>query len=145
MIFNLILLVMSVCLIGYIILFPKETKLKGKIYCGLLALLLLGGVLKRPLYVYMTDNHQVITVSKTDIKWDKKKDKDLYLVYSPEGTFKVEDCGWRFQFKSSDIYGKFVPSKTYRVKYYGWRFGLLSMYPNIYDVSPIDPNRVAQK
>jgi hypothetical protein len=54
-----------------------------------------------------------------------------YLVYTEDGTLKLEDDLFYMNFESSDWYGKIRIDSTYTFKTVGYRIGVLSSYPNI--------------
>lgn len=54
-----------------------------------------------------------------------------YLIFTDEGTFRVEDSLLIGRFDSSDVYGRFREDRTYRFEVYGWRIPFASSYPNV--------------
>ena len=61
-----------------------------------------------------------------------------YLVYTTEGTFKIEDSLIFGRFNSSDVYGMIQVGHYYKFKVFGIRSQLLDTYRNIIDVIPIE-------
>ena len=105
---------------------------KKKIRIGIAVISIIPIIL---LYSFFWADWNTVIVNKTDIK--RYNDKDIYLVYTNAGTFKIEDCWYRMQFSSSDLWGKLRVGKNFRIKYYGWRIGILSQYENITKVEPL--------
>lgn len=89
------------------------------------------------LYVpYGTVEWHKTTVSKTDIK--KINDVDVYMIYTNDGTYTLEDDMFFLNFSSSDLFGKIQENKTYLFKVNGFRIPILSMYKNIISFKEID-------
>ncbi len=61
-----------------------------------------------------------------------------YLIYTNEGTFKIEDSLIFGRFNSSDVYGMMKKGKYYRIKTFGVRSGFLSMYQNIIEIEALE-------
>lgn len=68
----------------------------------------------------------------------KERVDGQYLIYTNEGTFKIEDSLIFGRFNSSDVYGMLKVGKYYRIKTFGIRSGLLSSYQNIIEVEALD-------
>ena len=68
----------------------------------------------------------------------KERVDGQYLVYTDEGTFKIEDSLIFGRFDSSDVYGMLKKGKCYRIKVFGIRSGFLSSYRNIVEVEALD-------
>ena len=54
-----------------------------------------------------------------------------YLVYTEDGTLKLEDDLFYMNFESSDWYGQIRVDSTYTFKTVGYRIGIINSYPNI--------------
>jgi len=54
-----------------------------------------------------------------------------YLIYTEDGTYKLEDELLYGNFRSSDWYGKIKVDSTYEFTTIGFRIGFMSEYPNI--------------
>jgi len=54
-----------------------------------------------------------------------------YLIYTENGTYKLEDELLYGNFHSSDWYGKIKVDSTYEFTTIGFRIGFISEYPNI--------------
>jgi hypothetical protein len=54
-----------------------------------------------------------------------------YLVYTEDGTLKLEDDLFYMNFESSDWYGQIQVDSAYTFKTIGYRIGVLSSYPKI--------------
>lgn len=107
-----------------------------------LVIVVLGGIillwlLRKPIIAYATVNEGIVTVTKTDIK-RSGSDTDIYLVYTDQGTFKIQDNLWHWQWRSSDLYGKIKAGNKYRIKCYGFRWGFRSWYKNIYEAEEVE-------
>lgn len=95
--------------------------------------------------VYSTNN-KPIDVPKVDNKKDvfvvkvlgKERVDGVYLIYTNEGTFKIEDSLIFGRFNSSDVYGMMQKGKYYRIKTFGIRSGFLSSYKNIIEVEALE-------
>lgn len=95
--------------------------------------------------VYSTNN-KPIDVPKVDNKKDvfvvkvlgKERVDGVYLIYTNEGTFKIEDSLIFGRFNSSDVYGMMRKGKYYRIKTFGIRSGFLSSYKNIIEVEALE-------
>ena len=95
--------------------------------------------------VYNTDNSVIKAPTSGNDKssyivkvLDKEYVDGLYLIYTNEGTFKIDDSLIFGRFNSSDVYGMMKKGKYYRIKTFGVRSGLLSTYKNIIEVEPLD-------
>lgn len=85
----------------------------------------LGGV--QIAYVAQENQTSTITVESRERGREKQPD----LVYTPAGTYKVDDSWTRGQFRTADLYGMMREGCTYNVTHYGFRNGFLSKFPNI--------------
>jgi hypothetical protein len=54
-----------------------------------------------------------------------------YLIFTEDGTYKLEDEILYLNFNSSDLYGKIRRDSTYTFEVIGYRIGVISEYPNI--------------
>lgn len=62
-----------------------------------------------------------------------------YLIFTDNGTFKISDAIFGVvRFNSSDVYGKVREDHDYTITYYGWRIPVLSTYPNIEKIEPVE-------
>ncbi len=61
-----------------------------------------------------------------------------YLVYTTEGTFKIEDSLIFGRFNSSDIYGMMQVGSYYKITVFGVRSAFLESYRNIIEVKTIE-------
>lgn len=78
---------------------------------------------------------ETVKTTVTDKERVVKKNGDnldsYYLIYTEDGTLKLEDELLYGNFNSSDWYGKIKVDSTYEFTTIGWRIGFLSEYPNI--------------
>lgn len=95
--------------------------------------------------VYATDNTELKAPQSSNNKstfivkvTGKERVDGQYLIYTNEGTFKIEDSLIFGRFNSSDVYGMMKKGKYYRIKTFGVRSGFLSMYQNIIEVEPLE-------
>lgn len=72
----------------------------------------------------VTDKERIVKRSGDNID-------SYYLIYTEDGTLKLEDELLYGNFNSSDWYGKIKVDSTYEFTTIGWRIGFLSEYPNI--------------
>lgn len=80
-----------------------------------------------------------ITVKKT---WTVRNGEgaDSMMVEASTGRiFKVEDDIWTGSFRSTNVWANMEPGDVCRVQYHGLRIGILSWFPEIYDVSCKSP------
>ena len=108
-------------------------------------LLLLAGVIVLGLIgtwtvPYWSHGSSVVTVTEVDHKLmkDHGKIKDVYLVFTTDGTYKNVDSPAYFKFNSSDIQGKLAQKGKFKIDYYGFRVPVLSMYKNITKAEKVD-------
>lgn len=82
---------------------------------------------------YWTHGSRVVTVTLVDHKLmtDHGKTKDVYLVYTTDGTYKNVDSPAYFKYNSSDLQGKLAEKGKFKIEYYGFRVPVFSMYKNI--------------
>lgn len=106
--------------------------MKNKIILGIVIVIIIGIFFYKPISIIFTTEYISIKVNKTDIK--RNKEKDLYLVYTDEETFKNEDSFWNFKYNSSDLHGKLKQDSTYKVEVNGYRIPYFSIYRNIVDI-----------
>jgi hypothetical protein len=80
-------------------------------------------------------NKETFTTTVTDKERIVKKSGETldsyYLIYTENGTYKLEDELLYGNFRSSDWYGKIKVDSTYEFTTIGFRIGFLSEYPNI--------------
>lgn len=98
---------------------------------GLITLGGLGGCRSR----FSTDTLDTV-ITGTETKWDKKREKDVYLITTKDKSFRNQDAWYRFKFDSTDIQGdaKAAIGKEVRIHKYGWRIPLFSKYENIVEI-----------
>ena len=72
----------------------------------------------------VTDKERIVEKSGDNLD-------SYYLIYTEDGTLKLEDELFYGNFNSSDWYGKIKVDSTYEFTTIGWRIGFLSEYPNI--------------
>ena len=72
----------------------------------------------------VTDKERIVTKNGDGVD-------SYYLIYTEDGTLKLEDELFYGNFNSSDWYGKIKVDSTYEFTTIGWRIGFLSEYPNI--------------
>ena len=95
--------------------------------------------------VYTTDNTALKAPRSSNQKntfivkvTGKERVDGQYLIYTNEGTFKIEDSFIFGRFNSSEVYGMMQKGKYYRIKTFGIRSGLLSTYQNIVEVETLE-------
>jgi hypothetical protein len=80
-------------------------------------------------------NKETFTTTVTDKERIVKKSGEAldsyYLIYTENGTYKLEDELLYGNFRSSDWYGKIKVDSTYEFTTIGFRIGFMSEYPNI--------------
>ena len=80
-------------------------------------------------------NKETFTTTVTDKERIVKKSGETldsyYLIYTENGTYKLEDELLYGNFRSSDWYGKIKVDSTYEFTTIGFRIGFMSEYPNI--------------
>ena len=79
---------------------------------------------KETIKTKVTDKERIVTKNGDDLD-------SYYLIFTEDGTFKLEDELFYGNFNSSDLYGKIKVDSTYEFTTIGWRIGFLSEYPNI--------------
>lgn len=72
-----------------------------------------------------------VTGKERIVKGNLDNIESYYLIYTEDGTLKLEDELLYGNFKSSDWYGKIKVDSTYEFTTIGWRIGFFSAYPNI--------------
>ncbi len=89
---------------------------------------------------YWTHGSKVVTVTLVDhkIMKDQGKMKDVYLVYTDQGTYKNVDSPAYFKFNSSDLQGKLAEKGRFRIEYYGFRIPVTSTYQNIVKADKVE-------
>ncbi len=82
---------------------------------------------------YWTHGSKIVTVTGVDhkIMKDHGKNRDIYLVFTTDETYKNVDSPAYLKFDSSDIQGKLIQTGRFKINYYGFRIPVLSMYKNI--------------
>jgi hypothetical protein len=80
-------------------------------------------------------NKETVKTTVTDkeriVKKSGESIESYYLIYTEDGTLKLEDELLYGNFNSSDWYGKIKVDSTYEFTTIGFRIGFLSEYPNI--------------
>ncbi len=79
--------------------------------------------------IIQNSNERTVVATVTD----KEVKNDVYLVYTSETTYEIEDSIIKKRFNSSDVYGAIEIGETYEFTICGVRSGFWSMYPNILD------------
>lgn len=79
---------------------------------------------KKTVKTTVTDKERIVEKSGESIE-------SYYLIYTEDGTLKLEDELLYGNFNSSDWYGKIKVDSTYEFTTIGFRIGFLSEYPNI--------------
>lgn len=79
---------------------------------------------KETVKTVVTDKERIVKKSGDGID-------SYYLIYTEDGTLKLEDELLYGNFNSSDWYGKIKVDSIYEFTTIGWRIGFLSEYPNI--------------
>ena len=100
------------------------------------AVLLLGGFLYIGEY-YSTDTHTGCVIEDKDRTRDAEGNSDMRIYTENCGTFQVSDS-FVTDFKSADRFSKIKVGKTYDIQSYGFRVGILSMFPQIKDVTLVE-------
>lgn len=77
---------------------------------------------------FVTEN-KVIKVESKEVSV-KNKDS-LYLIFTKDETYEVDDSIFTLNYQSSDDYHKIKIDHCYKVKLRGMRIGFLNMYRNI--------------
>jgi uncharacterized membrane protein len=85
--------------------------------------------------VAMYGNKQTVTVKVTDkeriVQMSDGTSNSYYLIYTNEGTYKLDDNLIYGNFRSSDWYGKIKRDSTYTFDLIGYRIGFSSTYQEI--------------
>lgn len=68
----------------------------------------------------------------------KERVNGVYMVYTTEGTFKIEDSLIFGRFNSSDVYGMIQVGEYYKLKVFGIRSQFLDSYRNIIEVEKLE-------
>jgi hypothetical protein len=103
-----------------------------KIIIGVVLVAILGGIgytlsgygNKETITVKVTDKERIVTISEGT-------SSSYYLIYSDQGTYKLDDNLFYGNFRSSDWYGKIKKDSTYTFDLIGYRIGFISSYPEI--------------
>lgn len=104
----------------------------NKTIIGLVVLVFLGMIAfnfarfnhKETIKTKVTDKERIVTKNG-------KFSDSYYLIFTEDGTFKLEDELFYGNFNSSDWYGKIKVDSTYEFTTIGFRIGFMSEYPNI--------------
>ncbi len=90
---------------------------------------------------YWTHGSRVVTVTLVDHKLMQVhgKTKDVYLVFTTDGTYENVDSPAWFKYDSSDLQGKLAEGGRFRIDYYGFRIPVTSTYKNIIKASKVEP------
>lgn len=99
---------------------------------GLVAIVAIAGIgyniasftNKETVKTTVTDKERIVKKSGENIE-------SYYLIYTEDGTLKLEDELLYGNFNSSDWYGNIKVDSTYEFTTIGFRIGFLSEYPNI--------------
>lgn len=104
----------------------------NKLFLGIVALVIIGAI---GINIAKFAHKETVKTTVTDKERIVKKNGDnldsYYLIYTEDGTLKLEDELLYGNFASSDWYGKIKVDSTYEFTTIGWRIGFFSMYPNI--------------
>lgn len=102
---------------------------------GILALVVLVIIAIVGFNIAKFSKKETFTTRVTDKERIVKKNGDnldsYYLIYTDNGTYKLEDELLYGNFRSSDWYGKIEIDSTYEFTTIGFRIGFVSEYPNI--------------
>lgn len=60
--------------------------------------------------------------------------QSMYLVFTDNTTYSIQDSLIKARFNSSDIYGRIRENQTCTATAFGWRIGILSSYQNLFDI-----------
>jgi hypothetical protein len=104
----------------------------NKTIIGLVVLVFLGMIAfnfarfskKETFTTTVTDKERIVTKDGENLD-------SYYLIYTENGTYKLEDELLYGNFRSSDWYGKIKVDSTYEFTTIGFRIGFMSEYPNI--------------
>jgi hypothetical protein len=77
------------------------------------------------------NNKQTVKTKVIDKERVITSANSYYLIFTEDGTFKLEDDLIYGNFNSSDWYGQIRRDSTYTFSLIGYRIGLMSEYPNI--------------
>lgn len=99
-------------------------------FLGILAILLVIGLIAYTLGYAFTTGSETITIKE---KWVKYHHDDAkYLVSSTNGqVFQITDTLIKWRWDSSDLYAYLESGQTCKIKTQGWRFPFFSDYKNI--------------
>ena len=91
------------------------------------------GVIAVRTHPYWTHGEKVVRVTGVTTKslMDQGKQRDVYLVFTTDETYKNVDSPAYFKFNSSDIQGKLIQTGCFKIDYYGFRIPIFSKYRNI--------------
>lgn len=89
---------------------------------------------------YWTHGSKVVDVTLVDHKIMQVhgKPRDVYLVFTTDGTYKNVDSPAYLKFNSSDLQGKLARGGKFRIEYYGFRIPVTSTYPNIVKAEKVE-------
>lgn len=62
-----------------------------------------------------------------------------YRIYTDKEVLVNSDEWLKGKWNSADVYNQIHENQTYRMKVYGWRIPFLSMFRNILEVTPVNP------
>ena len=99
----------------------------------LLFIAVIGGLLGSS-FIYQYSTEDVVTITVDSKESVKDGDSSYYIVFAPEGEFKVDDSWAYGTFRASTTYNKLKKGKSYKVRTAGVRNGFFSMYPNIVEI-----------
>jgi hypothetical protein len=104
----------------------------NKSIIGLVAIVIIGII---GVNIASYANKETFTTTVTEKERIVTKNGDnldsYYLIYTENGTYKLEDELLYGNFRSSDWYGKIKVDSTYEFTTIGFRIGFMSEYPNI--------------
>lgn len=79
--------------------------------------------------------HFTVTGKERVVNCDGDGDcNSIYLVFTDNTTYSIQDSLVKFRFNSSDVYGRIREDQTCTATAYGWRIGFLSTYQNLFDI-----------
>lgn len=77
----------------------------------------------------------IVTGKERIVDSDGENIESYYLIYTYDGTYKLEDELLYGNFRSSDWYGKIQVDSVYIFTTIGFRIGFLNEYPNIVKIN----------
>lgn len=110
-----------------------------QIVSGILGIAGIGGM--SALYSYGTKFEKQITVDEKfeRIVGDNGFPKQVFIVSDTENNiYKVSKSFWYWKWYSTETWNNMKKGETYNVEGYGIRYGMLSIYPNIIEVKPVN-------